>query len=233
MTGADFDRYVSQYRDIINEVSSISGEQFEFFIQLRLGLMRERVDARLEAYMEPRVLDFGCGIGVTERYLQEHFPGARIDAVDSSAESINAALRLGLHGVSFRHCAGSTLPFPDECFDLIYSNGTYHHIEPAMRALFIQEMFRICKHGGSLFVFENNPGNPLMMRAMRKNPFDAGTTVVVPGELREMAETAGFAAEELSYYFFFPRCLRFLRGAEQWLRRVPLGAQYFLWMTKQ
>ncbi len=40
MAGSDFDKYVGEYRDIINRVSRVSGEQFEFFIQLRLALMK-------------------------------------------------------------------------------------------------------------------------------------------------------------------------------------------------
>ena len=47
-----------------------------------------------------------------------------------------------------------------------------------------------------------------------------------------MTVAAGFTCKEIGYYFFFPRFLRFMRWMEKWLRRVPVGAQYFLWAIK-
>ena len=71
-----------------------------------------------------------------------------------------------------------------------------------------------------------------MKRAMKKNPFDAGATAINPHLLREMAMNAGFDCREIGYYFIFPRFLSYLRFLEKWLRRTPLGAQYYLWATK-
>jgi len=232
MSGADFDKYAGDYRDIINRVASISGEQFEFFIQLRLGLVKERVAEKSGSREPMRILDFGCGTGTTEKYLKSLFPGALISALDSSAESIRVAREMGLGEVTFIHADGFELPFPDGFFDLIYSNGTYHHIDPAHHEKFLREMYRVCRYGGDLFIFENNPGNPLMMRAMKKNPFDAGVAAIYPRRMREMTVAAGFTCKEIGYYFFFPRFLRFMRWTEKWLRRVPVGAQYFLWAIK-
>jgi len=232
MSGADFDKYAGDYRDIINRVSKISGEQFEFFIQLRVGLMKERLAEKSGRLDAMRILDFGCGTGTTEMYLKNFFPGALIYALDSSAESICVARKMSLGDVTFVHSEGFELPFPDGFFDLIYSNGTYHHIEPAHHGKFLREMYRVCRYGGDFFIFENNPRNPLMMRAMKKNPFDAGAIVVYPQWLREMTVSAGFACKEIGYYFFFPRILRSLRRVEKWLRKIPLGAQYFIWGIK-
>jgi len=232
MTAADFDKYAGEYRDIINRVSSVSGEQFEFFIQLRLGLMQERIAVGSGFRGPMRILDFGCGTGTTEKYLKEFFPRAFIFALDASAASIAAAREMALDEVTFVHSESDSLPFPEGYFDLVYSNGTYHHIEPARRGEFLREMYRVCRPGGDLFVFENNPRNPLMMRAMRENPFDEGAVVVYPRLLMEMAAAQGFVCREISYYFFFPRFLRCMRWLEKWLRRVPMGAQYFLWAAK-
>ena len=187
MAGVDFDDYVDDYREIINRVSSISGEEYEFFIQLRLGLMKSRLGEQAAGATAVRILDFGCGTGSTETYLKELFPNAVICGVDASAESIRAAREKNLEGVSFVHSDTLELPFPDGSFELIYSNGTYHHIDPAHHERVLLEMSRVCRTGGSLFIFENNPKNPLMMRAMRNNPFDKDTTVVPPARLRERA----------------------------------------------
>ena len=232
MAGIDFDNYVDDYRDIINRVSSISGEQFEYFIELRLQLMKIRSAEQLNKFNEFRILDFGCGTGATEHYLKKIFPNALIYAIDSSQESIRTAQARNLDGVTFVYGDTFELPFPDKHFDLIYSNGTYHHIEPDQHKKFMAEMSRICREGGNLFIFENNPRNPLMMRAMKNNPFDADATVVHPEWLQEITTSAGFTCKEVCYYFFFPRFLRFLRFTEKWLSAIPFGAQYFIWSRK-
>ena len=232
MSRANFDNYVNEYRDIIDRVASFSGEKFEYFIQLRINMMKGILAQIPSSKDTVRIFDFGCGTGTTEIFLQDSFPRAAIYAVDSSVDSVLAARGIGLTGVTFIHSEGLRLPFPDGYFDVIYSNGTYHHIEPAEQRNFIAEMFRICKSGGNLFIFENNPKNPLMMKAMRDNPFDDGATALDPAHLREMATSAGFACQEIGYYFFFPHFLRALRCTEKWLRKSPLGAQYFLWATK-
>ncbi|WP_191966197.1 class I SAM-dependent methyltransferase [Oryzomonas japonica] len=233
MPEINFDEYVGEYRNIINQVSRISGEQFEFFIQLRLQLMKSRVFEQFQSLNKIRILDFGCGAGATEIYLKETFPEASIYAIDSSAQSIRAARERNIEGVEFIHSDAFELPFPDSYFDLIYSNGTFHHIPPLHHKKIISEISRICRVGGNFFIFENNPKNPLMMRAMRNNPFDADAIVVRPYMLKRITAIAGFVQKEVCYYFFFPKFLRFLRFSEKWLSSIPLGAQYFYWSIKQ
>ncbi len=233
MSEVNFDEYVGEYRNIINRVSRISGEQFEFFIQLRLTLMKTRIAEQLNCLDKIKILDFGCGTGATEIYIKEFFPGALVYAIDSSSESIREAQASNLEGVTFVHSDTLELPFPDKYFDLIYSNGTFHHIEPAQHGKFMLEMSRVCKDGGNLFVFENNPRNPLMMRAMRNNPFDVNAIVVSPERLRETTEASGFTSKEVCYYFFFPRFLRSFRFVEKWLHNIPFGAQYFVWLINR
>ncbi len=232
MSGSDFDKYVNDYRDIINKVSSISGEQFEFFIQFRLRLMKDRISKTPSLSNTIKILDFGCGTGATERYLKEFFPEAGIFAIDSSAESIRTAKAMHLDGVTFVHSDEINVPFPDEYFDVIYSNGTFHHIESAQHETFAKELSRVCRIGGNIFIFENNPRNPLMMGAMRKNPFDAGATAIYPERLHEIIMTADLSRKEICYYFFFPKFLRCFRFMEKWLCKIPFGAQYFLWAVK-
>jgi ubiquinone/menaquinone biosynthesis C-methylase UbiE len=232
MSDVDFDQYVNEYRDIINQVSSISGEQYEYFIQLRLKLMKMRVTGQLKHFDKIKILDFGCGTGETEVYFKELFPDDLIYGVDSSIESIHAGEARNLEGVTFVHSDTFTLPFPDNYFDLIYSNGTYHHIIPEYHGKYLSEISRVCSDGGNLFIFENNPRNPLMMRAMKNNPFDKDAILVHPEWLEKITEASGFSNKEVCYYFFFPKFLSFLRFSEKWLSNIPFGAQYFLWSIK-
>jgi SAM-dependent methyltransferase len=228
---SEFDQYVDRYKEIINARSAIVGESFEYFIRLRLGLLaRELADAS-----EPpprRILDFGCGIGETERTMRELFPHATVDGIDSSPESIKAALHLGLRDVSFQVSEQADLPFETGSFDLIYSNGTFHHIEHSAHDVVVRELVRVLRPRGHLFVFENNPLNPLTLLGMYRNPFDRGARVLFPWYLRRLQRDAGLRINALRYYVFFPKQLKALRWSEPWLRTVPLGAQYYVWGTK-
>lgn len=228
MTG--FDAYARDYRNIINKVSQVSGEQYEFFIKLRVDLMKGKLDAIGGSPVS--ILDFGCGIGATELFMEERFPNAMVRGVDMSQESLRAARELPVSRSVFDDLDSDRLPYSDGVFDLIYTNGTMHHIPPAKHGTVFSEFHRVLCQGGHLFVFENNPLNPFMMRAMKKIPFDADAKVVTPGCLKSVAIRLGLTFKCINYYFFFPRALRCLRPLEKYFARIPMGAQYFLWYTK-
>lgn len=228
----DFNEYANDYRNVINNVSSITGEQFEYFIGLRTGLMKAMVEQKLSDKKTLKVLDFGCGIGATEIFLKECFPNAQIIGIDTSSESIKVANGLQLDNVSFNLLESSKLPYEDNYFDLIYSNGTFHHIDEKKHIITLNELSRVLTHGGDMFIFENNPYNPLMVRSMKNNPFDRDAKVVSSGYMKKNIEHVGFQFNAVNYYFFFPRWLKFLRFTEKYLKWLPVGAQYFVWGTK-
>jgi SAM-dependent methyltransferase len=229
---AEFDQYVRNYRDIINERAAITGESFEYFIALRLRLLDGAL--RSSGVQAPRaILDFGCGIGATAATMREQFPNASVAGIDPSPESIRAAEALGVRDARFHVGDGESLPFPSATFDVVYSNGTFHHIDPARHPRIFAEIARVLRPGGSMFIFENNPLNPLAVRGMRLNPFDRGTKMLFPWYLRRMIQQAGLQARAPYYYVFYPKQLKVLRWSEPYLRRLPLGAQYYVWGTKR
>src|ERR1019366_5360080 len=185
---SEYDQYVQDYKEIIDRGAALTGETFEYFIELRVDLMARELSAR--GGSPSRILDFGCGIGATEKVLRDRFPAASIHGVDASAESIKAAESRGLQGVTFHFSESARLPFADGAFDLVYSNGTFHHIDHGKHAAVFAELRRVLAPGGHLFVFENNPLNPLMVRGMRQNPFDAGTKMLFPWYLRRVVRGA-------------------------------------------
>jgi SAM-dependent methyltransferase len=227
---AEFDQYADSYRDVINKYAAASGESLEFYIELRIQLLRARL-ASVGAPPPARILDFGCGIGITEVHLRRHFPDAAIVGVDESAESIGVAERLGLPNARFVATRDEVLPIDAGSFDLVYSNGTFHHIDRARHAATVRQLYRAVRPGGHAFVFENNPYNPVMLYAMHRSPIDRDAHTLRPGYLAKVMRAAGFDARSPEFYAFFPAALARLRPAEPWLRRVPVGAQYFVWGT--
>jgi len=81
-----------------------------------------------------RVLDVGCG-GLGLRALE---PGLDVTGVD-------LAERPDYPGPFVQADAAEALPFPDDAFDLAYSNSVVEHIAPERRARFAAELRRVAR----------------------------------------------------------------------------------------
>ena len=226
-----FDSYATSYRRVINKSVAASGHEYEFFADLRVRMMRDRLERYCPECRTDTILDFGCGIGATEVFIRKHFPESSIHGYDTSSECIAEAKKLNMPGVVFTAGDNSGPPYKWGTFNVIYMNGTMHHIDPMERPHVLATLRRLLAPGGFIFIFENNPDNPLMMRAMRINPFDDGISAIRSREMEDEGRLAGFSVVEKWYYFFFPRNLGFLRPMESSLSWLPIGAQYCVWLT--
>jgi ubiquinone/menaquinone biosynthesis C-methylase UbiE len=98
-----------------------------------------------------QVLEIGGGMGTDLAQFATH--GALVTDVDLSAGHLQLAeqnFRLrGLNG-RFVHHDAESLPFDDNTFDLVYSNGVIHHTPNTART--VAEMFRVLKPGGRVIV---------------------------------------------------------------------------------
>jgi len=229
-----FDGYAENYRDVINRSIRWSGEEYEYFIDLRIRMMSKRLQKYcFRTVPRPRtVLDFGCGMGAAAPFLRKNMPDAVLSGVDISGASIRVARERNAGAMAFESYDGKTLPYPDKTYDVIYMNGVMHHIPVPERHDVFRELWRVMAPGCFMFIFENNPWNPLMVQAMRKNPFDNGAEAIKLSDLAITAKDAGFQVVESWYYCFFPRFLKFMRLLEPKLGRFPFGAQYGLWVVK-
>ena len=94
-----------------------------------------------------RLLEVGCGMGTD--LLQFARGGAICTGVDLTPRSIEISRhRFKLYGVpaTFLIADGETLPFPDNCFDVVYSNGVLHHTPDTAGA--VKEIHRVLRPGG-------------------------------------------------------------------------------------
>ena len=115
----------------------------------------------------PRVVDFGgfrgktllevgCGIGTDlVRFARA---GALVTGLDLSTTAIELAKQnFALHGVTARELRvgnGEALPFPDNCFDVVYGHGVVQYTANAPRL--IAECHRVLKPGGeAIFMVYN------------------------------------------------------------------------------
>jgi ubiquinone/menaquinone biosynthesis C-methylase UbiE len=126
-----------------------SKEWFQEFDRIKtnfglLGVLDAFAPASLRGQ---RVLDVGCGPGFWARHLTRL--GVDYVGIDISPRSVALARRsLELHGLRGRIEVGNAeaLPFDDESFDAVISEGVIHHT-PDTRAC-IDEIHRVLRPGG-------------------------------------------------------------------------------------
>lgn len=102
---------------------------------------------------EARVLDAGCGYGLYAMTLAER--GYRVDAIDIDPGRIHELQR---HQAEYKPLAGidarvgslSSLPYPDNAYDIIICSDVIEHIADD-RAAF-SELARVLKRGGTLLL---------------------------------------------------------------------------------
>jgi SAM-dependent methyltransferase len=101
------------------------------------------------------VLDIGCGAGV-DSLVAAHLVGAKgrvvgVDVTPAMVERARASLsRLGLANVTFEVGEAEALPFPDNDFDAVISNGVFNLTLDKEKAL--HEAHRVLKPGGRLML---------------------------------------------------------------------------------
>ena len=76
------------------------------------------------------ILDFGCGDG--KHALQLFDMGARtVSGIDISPDMIELAQRRTKPGLEFHVADGSSIPFPEKSFDIVFSNFVIHYFKDA------------------------------------------------------------------------------------------------------
>ena len=98
------------------------------------------------------VLDVGCGLGGTARYLSEKFK-CNVVGIDLTEEYISIGKKLtefvGLSDrVELRHGSALNIPYEDESFDIVWTEHVQMNIADKNR--FYSEIARVLKPGGRL-----------------------------------------------------------------------------------
>jgi ubiquinone/menaquinone biosynthesis C-methylase UbiE len=120
--------------------------------------------ARLPA--RARVLDLGCGTGADATFLATQ--DYEVHGLDFSAEALRLADERARQSgvvVTWHECSALKTPFEAGYFDLITDRGCCHHIGGPLRRQYAQEIARILKPGGVLFLrgcrVSDNPFFPI------------------------------------------------------------------------
>ena len=110
------------------------------------------------------VLDIGCGAGV-DTILAAMMAGPEgrsvgVDIVPEMLQRAEANLKMtGLENVAFQKTSGEKLPFEDNVFDVITSNGAINLIPDKDAAM--KEAMRVLKPGGRLMIADQMLSGPV------------------------------------------------------------------------
>ena len=137
--GAEYDReHELGTREFFDQVESYRYSEYAPWMP---GLME------FERFRGQRLLEVGCGMGTD--LLQFARGGARCTGIDLTPRSVEITRhRFRLYGANgdFMISDGEHLPFRDESFDVVYSNGVLHHTPDTEGA--IREVHRVLRPRG-------------------------------------------------------------------------------------
>jgi ubiquinone/menaquinone biosynthesis C-methylase UbiE len=229
MDEVEFDKFADEYYSSLSAGITASGEGPEYFSEYKIkDISREWRQQHAVTGSPVKILDFGAGIGNSVPYVSRYFPNAQLTCLDPSKRSLDIARKCYPIQAEYVHFDGSRIPFPDSHFDIAYAMCVFHHIDHADHVSLLQELRRVIRPKGSLFIFEHNPYNPLTVRVVNNCPFDANARLIHGSDMKQRLLAAGFSSARTSYRIFFPRILRALRPLEMGLTWLPLGGQYYV-----
>ncbi|MEX2210145.1 MAG: methyltransferase domain-containing protein [Gaiellaceae bacterium] len=123
--------------------------------------------------LEPgeRVLDLGSGAGTDSLVASRMVgPDGRVTGIDMTPEMLARARRaadeMGAENVEFVESEAERLPFPDESFDVVISNGVIDLIPD--KDLVFGELHRVLRPGGRIQVADVTIQQPVSEEGRRK-----------------------------------------------------------------
>lgn len=225
---AEFDDFAGNYDEALNEGLKFTGEGRDYFAAGRVEWLTKRLAAK--GILVSTCLDFGCGTGGGCAPLVR---GLKLDyyfGYDPSSASITKARGLlEQRKVTFEH---DDKVIPANAFDLVFTNGVFHHIPPADRLSCVKLAWHALKPGGWFAFWENNRWSPIVHFLMSRVPFDKDAQMLFPHQARSLLRFGGLEIDLTDYLFVFPAMLKALRPLEPLLCKLPLGGQYMVLARK-
>lgn len=215
---SEFDRFADSYDRTLQAALPTGLDEDQYFAQYKIDFVGRATRGRAIA----AVLDFGCGAGRSLGYLVHEFPQATVVGFDPSSESI----RLAVQRVPAAKLTDDWNVVRQQRFDIVLGANVFHHVPRAEVSQWLRHCGEALAPGGSLFIFEHNPWNPVTRHVFERCPFDVDAKMIARRELLDLGEQAGLAVKAATYTLFFPKPLKVFRPLERWLGWLPLGAQY-------
>ena len=230
MTEPEFDSYAAEYSaGMENPLKALMGESADAFVAIKLNWLLRRFPQLRGAGPAFRVLDYGCGTATLLRLMAEGGTRATLMGCDVSASMMHEGGRrwpMQLPMPQLMCQNGAHVPLPDQSVDLVILSAVLHHVPPVERGNVYGEVQRLLAPSGWLVVFEHNPLNPVTRHVVARTPIDQNAILLRAKEVTTALRQRQFAEVHTEYLMFLPPRLKALAPAENFIRWLPLGAQY-------
>ncbi len=120
-----------------------------------------------------KILDIGCGIGMSSFALQKIYPQAHITGVDLSPYFLAVAQYHSQESfvtnseksqISWIHCKAENTGLPDNSVDLVSACLVFHELPATAALAIIKEAYRVLRPGGYLGIMDMNPNSEVFAK---------------------------------------------------------------------
>jgi len=132
---------------------------------------------------DEKILEIGPGIGTTINMLQSVYGSSRIDYISIETSTVFQDFMLNIQNRPCKIATIDALPFKDNQFSRVWLFDVLEHVDPEIRAKAGQEVGRVLKPGGAIFI--NNPFG----KGNHDDKFDFGFDQVDIGNFCEQTNT--------------------------------------------
>jgi ubiquinone/menaquinone biosynthesis C-methylase UbiE len=164
-----------------------------------------------------KIIDVGCGEGITLEKLVKQYPGKHITGLDAEPENIAICQR---HQLPVRFGNVFDLPFENDSIDCVFFFEVIEHLDEPEKAL--REINRVLKPAGRLILIFPNDRMFMITRIMtgmiKEAFYDAGHVMQwTPKKIRMALSAEGFSIikQRNLPFLFWPISLHHLVVAEK------------------
>jgi len=146
--------------------------------------IREVIEVQLRDTRYNTVLDVGCGTGLFTDCFEGKYTG-----IDINQDYIRRA-ETKCSG-RFLAADATALPFGTGTFDLVFTLGLLHHVDPQNQRKMLDEMWRVCKREGHILIMDGLvPSDKLNIIGYAIAKLDRGRFKISAKEFKKMIEFA-------------------------------------------
>jgi SAM-dependent methyltransferase len=202
------------------------GVESRTFMEQKVQVVAQYIKEKYPKDYPLKILDFGSNNGRLAYLLLKTLPQiSYYHGVDESTVALDEA-RKNLELFSIRKEFSTVIP--KDSFDFVLALNVFHHVEPALRKTVALALTQSIAPGGSLWVWEHNPYNPITLALVKWCPFDQGVKLLFRQEVETLF--SGLKKTRGQYTNITPPTWCLVPGLK-WLEEKfncwPFGAQYF------
>lgn len=149
---------------------------------IREDTFKQRLITAAAIRPQHNILDLGCGTGTLTLMVKNHYPDAKVHGLDGDSKALAIARRKAEAAdveVVFDKGFSYDLPYPDAAFDRVLSSLVFHHLTHQRKVETLQEVRRILKPGGTLFIVDfGKPATPSGRRSQSSSTMPSTSVTI-------------------------------------------------------